>query len=186
VGSEVVVAYLTPTTTTGDAPKAATRRQEAQRVGEALGFRCRFLDYPDGELSLHETAIAQDIAKLLREFMPDAVITPFVSDHHRDHQAAAHALSLALSSSDFRGEVWCSELWSTLWPNVAVDMSTVVDQKRDMINLYESQVAGMPYAEGALALNRYRGLRAYVPYAECYYVCSAKQFIELGKTLTEI
>lgn len=186
LGSEVVVAFLTPEVPTADNSIAAIRRKEAQRVGGALGFSCRFLGHPDGELSLHEKRISEDLGRLLEEFGPDTVITPFVSDHHRDHQAAAHALSLALGSADFRGEVWCCELWSTMWPNVAIDITTVAEQKRDMINLYESQVAGVPYAEGALALNRYRGIRAYVPYAECFHVCSARQFIELSRTLTAI
>lgn len=184
IGSEVVVAFLTPAIHEEDVPIARIRREEAQQVGEALGFRCRFLNHPDGELSLHEGRIGDDLAELLREFAPDTVITPFVSDHHRDHQAAAHALSRALESSGHQGDVWCCELWSTLWPNVAIDISSVVDKKRDAINLYKSQFAGVPYAEGAIALNRYRGMRAYVPYAECFYVCPAKQFIELGRTLT--
>lgn len=185
-GSDVVVAFLTPESREAGVPTSRIRQEEARRVGASLGFRCRFLGYPDGQLSLHEREIAEDLADLLREFAPDAVITPFVSDHHRDHQAAAHALSLAIGASGFRGEVWCCELWSTLWPNVAIDIGNVADHKRDTINLYESQVAGLPYAETALALNRYRGMRARLPYAECFYVCSAQQFIDLSKTLTSI
>lgn len=185
-GSEVVVVFLTPENHGDDGSISRIRHQEAIKVGESLGFACKFLGHPDGKLSLHEQEIGEDLARLLEEFAPDTVITPFVSDHHRDHQAAAHACALAFESSGFRGEIWCCELWSTLWPNVAVDISNVVELKRDAINRYESQVAGLPYAETALALNKYRGMRARLPYAECFYACSAHQFIDLSKTLTSI
>jgi LmbE family N-acetylglucosaminyl deacetylase len=46
--------------------------------------------------------------------------------------------------------VWCYELWSCLWPNVGVDIPSVVEIKREAINCYASQVAYVDYVEGTL------------------------------------
>ena len=64
-----------------------------------------------------------------------------------------------MASTGYTGEVWCYEIWSCLWPNIGVDISSAADIKREAINCYASQVAYVDYAEGALGLNRYRGMK---------------------------
>jgi LmbE family N-acetylglucosaminyl deacetylase len=98
----------------------------------------------------------------------------------------ALALARAIEKSGWRGEVWCFEVWSPLWPNVAVDISDVVEAKRHAINLYASQVAGLHYADGTLGLNRYRALRVYVAYAEAFYVTDSTHFISLAREMNTL
>ena len=45
-------------------------------------------------------------------------------------------LGAAVAETGYKGEVWCYELWSCLWPNIGVDISSVVDIKREAINCY--------------------------------------------------
>jgi LmbE family N-acetylglucosaminyl deacetylase len=122
----------------------------------------------------------------LRELRPDVVICPFPGDHHRDHQAVAVSTAGAIAGSGFSGEVWCYETWSTLWPNTAIDISDVVDEKRRAIECYQSQVAHMPYADAALGLNRFRGLKVGVTHAEGIFACAAPRFLELSRTISMI
>ena len=87
-------------------------------------------------------------------------------------------------SSQFGGEVWCYEVWSNLWPNVVVDISLVVDEKRAAINCYQSVVVHMPYEEAVLGLNRFRGFKMRIPFGEALYVCPGEAFVDLCRTLT--
>lgn len=181
VGSEVAVLFVT-----NDPPRpdgSWLRRPEAEAAAEILGFRPRFLGFPDGRTSRHEEEIAIAVADALRELEPDVVLCPFPGDHHRDHQAVSAATALAIAKAGFTGEVWCFETWSNLWPNAAVDISDVVDQKRRAIECYRSQISGMPYVEAALGLNRFRGLKLEVAHAEGLFVCAASEFAELSRTL---
>lgn len=158
----------------------AIRKAEARHAGDAMGFAClEWLDLPDGRLSLQEPAVGRQLSLRLQAHSPQMVFCPFVSDHHRDHAAVAQAVALAIRETGWSGDVWCYEVWSPLWPNVAVDISDVQALKREMIEVYASQTEGLHYADGVLGLNSYRGLKVNVRYAEAFYVCSASEFCAL-------
>ena len=179
LGSEMLTLFVTL-----DSPAADVGRQsEAERVAQLLGFDHRFLGFPDGSVSLHEPAVARAIAEAIRQFRPEVIYCPFPGDHQRDHQATSACTGAAVADTDYRGEVWCYELWSCLWPNIGVDISTVVDVKREAINCYASQVAYVDYVEGALGLNRFRGLKLGVDYAEALFASDPRTFVGLCRTL---
>jgi LmbE family N-acetylglucosaminyl deacetylase len=163
------------------------RKSEARAAAEFMGFeRVDWLDFPEGALSLNEVALGAQLARLLRELKPELLFCPYVADHHRDHIAVALALASAIEQTRWQGEVWCYEVWSPLWPNVAVDISSVVETKRQAIELYTSQVAGLHYTEGTLGLNRYRALRVYVDYAEAFFVATPEEFIQLSREMNRL
>ena len=88
-----------------------------------------------------------------------------------------------MAETDYKGEVWCYELWSCLWPNIGIDISSVVDIKREAIDCYASQVAYVNYVEGALGLNRFRGLKLGVDYAEALFASDPRTFIRICQML---
>ena len=181
LGSEVLTLYVTL-----DAPAPVVRKDEAERVARLLGFDHRFLSFPDGSISRHEPALARAIADAIHSFRPEVIYCPFPGDHHRDHQATSASTGVAVADTDYKGEVWCYELWSCLWPNICVDISAVVDIKREAINCYASQVAYVDYVEGALGLNRFRGVKLGVDYAEALFVSEPRTFIDLCRTLAAV
>jgi LmbE family N-acetylglucosaminyl deacetylase len=182
LGSEVLTLFVTL-----DAPAADVgRRREAERAAHLLGFDYRFLGFPDGSVSLHERAVARAVAEAIRSFRPDVIYCPFPADHHRDHQSAAACTGAAVEESGYQGEVWCYELWSCLWPNIGVDISSVIETKREAINCYASQVAYVDYVEGALGLNRYRGLKHGVDYVEALFACDPRTFNNACRTLAVV
>jgi N-acetylglucosamine malate deacetylase 1 len=182
LGSEVLTLFVTL-----DAPSADVgRKSEAERAARLLGFDHRFLGFPDGSISLHEPALGRAIAEAIRAFRPEVIYCPFPGDHHRDHQATSAATRAAVTESGYKGEVWCYEVWSCLWPNIGVDISSVVDIKRKAINCYASQVAYVNYVEGALGLNRYRGLKLGVDYAEALFASDSRTFVEVCRTLAVV
>jgi N-acetylglucosamine malate deacetylase 1 len=183
-GSSVSVAFCAA----GKTPEQdRVRKAEARAAAELMAFeRVDWLDFPEGALSPHEPDIADALTELISDVAPDQIFCPYFADHHRDHTAAALAVATAVERLDWEGEVWCYEVWSPLWPNVAVDISRVVDVKRKAIGLYASQVAGLHYVEGTLGLNRYRALRVYVEYAEAFLVTSGKEYVGLARVMNTL
>jgi LmbE family N-acetylglucosaminyl deacetylase len=72
-------------------------------------------------------------------------------------RAHGHTLPAPRWHSGYAGEVCCYEVWTSLWPNVGVDISSAIDTKREAVDCYASQVAHLHYVEGTLGLNRFRG-----------------------------
>ena len=182
LGSPISVVFVAVEAPMG---RAATRKRETDEVSKLLGFDYQFIDVPDGSVSRREDFVAEKLAAAIRATRPDFVFSPFPGDHHRDHQAVAASLAVAIAESRFQGEVWCYEMWSSLWPNRGIDISGVVHEKRTAIECYKSQLT-MPYAEAVLGLNRYRGLKLGVEYAEGLFVCAPSTFRELCRTLAVI
>jgi LmbE family N-acetylglucosaminyl deacetylase len=183
-GSEMMTLYATMDE---PAPDGSTvRRGEAERAARLLGFDPRFLGLPDGALSQHEATLTREIEQVIRSFRPEVIYCPFPADHHRDHMSASACTGAAVTRAGYSGDVCCYEVWTSLWPNAGVDITSVIDVKREAINCYASQVASLHYVEGALGLNRFRGLKLEVPYAEAFFACEPGTFHELCRTLAVI
>jgi len=181
LGSEVLTLFVTL-----DAPAPCVRQREAEHVARLLGFDHRFLGFPDGLVSLHEAAVSRAIADAMLAFRPEIVYCPFPADHHRDHQSTAACTGAAVAETSYEGEIWCYEVWTCLWPNIGIDISSVVDIKRDAINCYASQVAYVDYVEGALGLNRYRGVKLGVDYVEAIFASDPSTFVNVCRTLAVV
>lgn len=191
VGSDVGIVYVSDSNGdsryTGVDSQTAVRQQEAINACSSMGIEIvDMLGYPDRKLSLYEPKMIERISEILEKQQPLQIFCPFPTDHHRDHQATSMAVALAAVQSNWKGEIWGYEVWSTLWPNTAVDISSVVQKKSEVIAKFESQVAGMQYIEASLGLNRYRGLQANVDYAEAFYVSSPKKFLQMCETLNQL
>jgi LmbE family N-acetylglucosaminyl deacetylase len=192
LGSEVRVVFVSDSASGVADPAIAQklrelRQGEMERVRAVLGFQSVDVQgFPDGSLVKHEDAIARRLADDIRAFQPDQIFCPFPVDGHADHQACALALGEAARSAGWQGQVMAYEVWSTLWPNVAIDISTVAEEKEALIRLYASQMEDRDYAAGILALNRYRGLQHRLSHAEAYHLCSAAEFRQLTHCLNEV
>jgi len=182
LGSEVLTLFVSQ----DPAPHTGIRMGEAERAARLLGFEYRFLGFPTGNVSSHEPSVGRMIADVIRSFRPEVIYCPFPGDHHRDHQSVSACTGAAIADTRYNGEVWCYELWSCLWPNTIVDISSVVDIKREAISCYVSQVKYVDYVEAALGLNRYRGLKLGVGHGEALFVSSPPTFIGACRTLATI
>lgn len=166
---------------------AALRRAEMARVRSALGLASVVeLGFPDGALVRHEAEIGARLAEQIAAFAPDQIFVPFPFDGHADHQACALATAAAMQRAGWAGEVLAYEVWSALWPNLAVDIGTVADEKAALIRLYASQMADRDYAGAILGLNRYRGLQHRIAFAEAFHRCTPAQFRELTACLDRL
>ena len=157
---------------------SATRRAEAAAACRILGVTRapRFLGLPDGALSAHGDELAAAVRAAVAETSPEVVLVPWFGDGHPDHRAVADAVGAAGADA----EVWGYETWTPLPANRIVDVSAVVDRKRDAIAAHAT--AHLAFDVGAIVgLNRYRSLHGLMGrgWAEAYLAASSEAYAGL-------
>jgi LmbE family N-acetylglucosaminyl deacetylase len=191
-GSTVHVLFTTDSSGLSSDPAArahlrATRQREVKAAQAVLGYQsAESLDFPDGALVKHEPALRERLRAAIAQFAPTQILCPFPADSHGDHQATAVATAHAAAAANFGGEIWSYEVWTPLWPNACIDITSVAAEKERAIACYASQLDDRDYLSAVLGLNRYRGLRHQVPLAEAYYVCPTSEFRTLTAALDRL
>jgi LmbE family N-acetylglucosaminyl deacetylase len=150
----------------GGGALAKRRIAEAQEAGKRFGVTYDVLDNHDGEL-LPALAIRLQIIRKIREWNADVVIAPRPNDYHPDHrytgvlvQDAAYMVAVPnvapdtaplkknpvfLYSQDF------FQRPNAFRPDIAVDITSVYDQKINALSAHESQVyEWLPWIGGYL------------------------------------
>lgn len=190
-GAEIHVVFATDSSgalPSADARSAltATRRAEAQAVAQLVGFEFAELGFPDGQLHKHEEALADRLRQQIERTNPDLIFCPFPADAHSDHMSCAVAVAQTAREVAPGATILAYEVWTPLWPNVAVDISSVADPKKEAISLYRSQADDRDHADAALGLNRFRGLPHRVEFAEAFFRASPTDFARATALLDEI
>ena len=135
---------------------AAARRQEVAAACGVLGASVfKLLGYPDGALEESIDAVASDISDAIELLKPDLVIAPWWMDAHSDHRTLCRALGRAEVPD--ATTLWLGEIWTPLHPNRLVDISAMVDVKRQALEAHETANRAVSL-EAFLGLNRYRSL----------------------------
>jgi LmbE family N-acetylglucosaminyl deacetylase len=139
------------------------RKSEFERAMVYAGVRkWFFLGVEDGKLSENFVKFAElDLSGY------DAIFVPAPGENHEDH-ACVYEFLLRLKS---QAKIFGYEVWSALAnPSYYLDFSSVVEEKKRLINIYESQVAQVDYASKVIGLNCFRGMLVYpaIQYAEAF------------------
>jgi hypothetical protein len=72
------------------------------------------------------------------------------------------------------------EVWGTLpLPNRYIDISDAIDRKKEIINMYYSQIKHIDYATKITALNEYRGMTVNKKSIEAYFEIKMKDFAQI-------
>ena len=172
-GASIDVVYLPPR----DGGEWGGRRTEAERACSESGFRARFLPSASGA--------AEGLAATMAELRPDVVFLPFVLDDHPDHREASRTLALAWAGAPWAPtpEVWAYQVYSTLLPNVIVDVTAVIERKKSAIRLYDSQMKRRDWAHFAAGLNAFNSrLKQNSPAAcfiEAFFVSPMEDYLAL-------
>jgi len=116
----------------------ALRRSEAQRVSERIGYATNELGFPDGQLHRHEAMLTRRLTEQIARLEPEIIFCPFPADAHSDHMSCAAAVARAAAQAESGATILAYEVWTPLWPNVAVDISRVAQRKEEAIRLYRS------------------------------------------------
>jgi LmbE family N-acetylglucosaminyl deacetylase len=140
--------------TTGGGALAKRRMAEAKEAGKRFGVEYEVLDNHDGEL-LPSLEVRLQIIREIREWNADVVIAPRPNDYHPDHrytgvlvQDAAYMVAVPNVAADTpplkKNPVFLYfqdffQRPNAFRPDVAIDISSVFEQKVHALDAHESQ-----------------------------------------------
>lgn len=161
--------------------EAITKRKEefsnAMKIASISDFE--FLDIDDKHIISEYAKFEQiDISNY------DYIFVPNILDQHVDHKSVALNLNRLLKDKPHKKNVQILfyEVWSALpIPNAYVDISTCINEKKEMINAHVSQVEVKDYTSKAISLNSYRGLPHDLAYVEAFTLLDIDSFKKICK-----
>lgn len=171
------------------APKEAAeiRRGESKAAATVIGLpddRLIFLEFSDGKTG-GTGKIARSLAEVIERHSPDDLFAPSPIDSHPDHRNVAGAVGRALGKTNRAPRCWVYEVWTPLFANAIIDISDLIEIKREAIRTHISQVSIIDYAEKVTGLNAFRSIsESGVSYAEAFYVCDPGEYRDLVRNLT--
>ena len=153
------------------AEAAAIREPEEAAACRRLNARLTFLGQTDGEV-FADGDICRSVAGLLRKLRPKAVFTLWPINRHPDHVAVYNIATKAVQLAGLSGSVElymgenALEVTNQFNPDILVDISEVIEEKKELIRMHHSQNPGETHVDKVLERNAFRGRFAGVEYAE--------------------
>jgi LmbE family N-acetylglucosaminyl deacetylase len=163
---------------------AATRHKEAKAAADLLGAQLIWMDFDD-EFLMDDRKTRERFIDAIREARPDVMFIHSVADHHPDHRLAGSIArdaripaSVPLVETKFPAThiptvfEMDTELGNNFEPEFYVDVTSVIELKKALLNSHESQVAwmkhvfGTEFTENMMVQGRFRGAQACTKYAE--------------------
>ena len=160
----------------------ALRQMEAEKACKCLGItEVEFWGYEDRALAVSKGKLSR-LIELLNDFKPQLVYVPSPLEFHPDHRAAVLLLEDAIRNCEPDFDVACYEANQPLRVNVLVDITPVLQIKRNAIECYQTQLREMPYDELCLSLNKFRSLTLAkeVTHAEGFSLWKSKLIRKIG------
>lgn len=137
---------------------ATIRRRESVAALAVLGIDdIEFLNEPDGNFQ-NSARFENKINDLLQHFSPDWLFLPSVLDYHRDHVAIGQAVLSCWQNNNSQCRAFIYEIWCPLPATKIVDISSVIDLKKQAISQYALPLSHCDYLAASIGLASYRGL----------------------------
>ena len=140
-----------------------------------------FLHLPLRNIGIDDAAVTA-LGDAVTDFAPDIVFTPFLLDDHDDHRRANHLFSAAFADGGLKAEIWAYQIYSTVVPNVVLDITAVAERKRELVRLWRHASGNRDWAHYVLGMNATAS--RYIPgngeiYGEPYFVVPAAEYFDL-------
>ena len=88
----------------------------------------------------------------------DYIMVPHKYESHEDHKKTNKIIKKLFRKERLKAKILCYEVWTPLRRvDSYIKIDGVVEKKRKLVSIYESQMRHWDYAELALSLNRFRG-----------------------------
>lgn len=113
----------------------------------------------EGELSATKT-IADRLCKLINNYQPEIIYCPCFTDANTDHFETAKILYQAISRikqlDNIQPSIFLYEIWTPLFVNRLIKIDSVIVNKKDAMQCFQSQLKDRNYLKAILGLNAYR------------------------------
>lgn len=157
---------------------AQIRKNEFKSVMDKLNISSyKFMDIPDGKLVYN-----YDVFKKIKLENYDYIFIPNYFDQHKDHKAVSNLVQKYFINHKAKQnlKIVFYEVWAALpFPNYYTDITTIIKQKKELINLYASQNRYVSFQDGIISLNNYRGMLVNVGYAEVVSIIDLNTYMKL-------
>lgn len=152
---------------------ADTARTEGIAAANIIGATLLEGDFPTFELEFTES-LNRTLIQTFHDVEPDLVLTHWPGDTHHDHRSLGQA-TLHCGRHLPRVLLYCSNWYESdlrYDPRLFVDISAVIEQKIQLVELYQSENARTfgAWLEYVRAQAGMLGLKVGVPYAEGFQV----------------
>lgn len=146
----------------GPETMAATRKDESEKAAKVLGIGETIFFGFESVVSEENVADAtKKMLVLIDSFQPDEIYTLHPDlDRHQSHRMTGKITVDALMRSTLQNiPLWAYEVWGLFptWDRTE-DITDFLDTKKACIAAHASQVAAVPYVDGVIGLNRWRGV----------------------------
>jgi LmbE family N-acetylglucosaminyl deacetylase len=162
------------------------RMYEAKDAAKALGSRRNhFLQFDIRSLYKNTNQLAERFTELFNRVEPEIVFLPFMIDNHQDHVAISRAFSKAYKTKAVNCFVYAYSVWTTLIPNVIVDISEQWEQKKQAIEYYKTQIATRDYVTMASSISKYWSIvkGRNTQYCEAFFKATSSEYVSLVKKI---
>jgi LmbE family N-acetylglucosaminyl deacetylase len=123
-----------------EADLASIRRREAQEVCKRLGASFNELGINNGRMDV-SLAHLHTLRSLLLDYQPHLILVPWLLDAAAKHRFASHLLWLAMPDRmRDAAEIWGYQVNNPIWANGYVDVTDNAGQKRELLQIYKSQL----------------------------------------------
>ncbi len=134
-GADIHILYVT----NGNKTQADAIKKETLVVCEKLGVTPHFLNCSAREIPLDDPTVNRKFEHLFNELNPEAVFISFLLDDHDDHRRVNHLMRNIFKNRTVPNlEVWAYQIYSSIIPNVAVDITAHIERKKELIDIWRS------------------------------------------------
>lgn len=161
-GSRVKVIFLTD----GDAGDfegrfggryTELRKASAMNAMMMLGVTdYEFWSYKDRAIASVEKEIIQRLKETIKDFSPELIYAPSPFEVHPDHKAASMAVWRLANEIGIKVNFY--EVIVALYPNILIDITSEIEEKRKAISCYHTELYYHDYLSHIEGLNRFRSL----------------------------
>jgi len=147
------------------------RRESTERAMEILGVNdYQFWNYKDRDVYLVESEIKDRLSIEIETFSPSLIYAPSPLEAHPDHKAAFEVVWALKEKPGISLAFY--EILMALYPNVLVDITDQIEQKKKAIESYVTEVYYNDYITKVEGLNRFRTatLKKDIKFAEAFFL----------------
>jgi LmbE family N-acetylglucosaminyl deacetylase len=134
------------------------RQEEARKACACLGITdIEFWPAEDRELHRYESAV-MDLAGRISEYQPERIYAPSPHEYHPDHRTAATLIQRVMQILHPPADLLFYEVNQPVQVTHLVDITPVLNQKKEALQCYRSQIQERPYHDISLSLSRFRSM----------------------------